>query len=214
MIPTDPSVFIYQIIYPILICSLFGFSIRLALTITNQKWATTYHHTITYILLPAITFTITKVISGNIALSLGMVGALSIVRFRNPVKSPFELVVYFALITIGIASSINIVLSLTLTIFINLVILFMFFLSKLESNFSFNIFHNQYDEGPNSSMVNVVLNKPNLELLGRKELVSAVSNKFEKTYIYNFKFPNRLLAVKFKKELYGNKDIISIELDI
>ena len=184
------------------------------MTITNQKWATTFHHTISYILLPAITFTITKVISGNIALSLGMVGALSIVRFRNPVKSPFELVIYFALITIGIATSINSVLSLTLTIFINLVILFMFFLTKLESNFSYNIFHNQYDESPNSSVVNVVLNKPNLNLLARKELISAVSNKLEKNYIYSFKFSNKVTALKFKNELYSYKDVISIDLDI
>ena len=46
-------------------------------------------------------------IAGNIALSLGMIGALSIVRFRNPVKSPFELTVFFGLITIGIAFAIN-----------------------------------------------------------------------------------------------------------
>ena len=133
--------------------------LRLILQLIGQTWVVTYAHTFTIVALPVITFVITSVISGNIALSLGMVGALSIVRFRNPVKSPFELVIYFALITIGIATSINSVLSLTLTIFINLVILFMFFLTKLESNFSYNIFHNQYDESPNSSVVNVVLNK-------------------------------------------------------
>ena len=37
-----------------------------------------------------------------------MVGALSIVRFRNPVKSPLELVLYFTLITLGISASVNI----------------------------------------------------------------------------------------------------------
>ena len=34
-----------------------------------------------------------------------MIGALSIVRFRHPVKSALELVIYFALITIGIAAN-------------------------------------------------------------------------------------------------------------
>ena len=58
-------------------------------------------------LLPIITYIITKTISGNIALSLGMIGALSIVRFRHPVKSALELVIYFALITIGIATSVR-----------------------------------------------------------------------------------------------------------
>ena len=42
-------------------------------------------------------------IAGNLGLSLGMIGALSIVRFRTPVKSPIELVFYFVLIVLGIS---------------------------------------------------------------------------------------------------------------
>ena len=62
---------------------------------------------LTFVLLPPIGYLITEVISSNIALSLGMVGALSIVRFRTPVKSPLELVNYFMLITIGIVLNAN-----------------------------------------------------------------------------------------------------------
>ena len=87
-----------------------GLSIRISLSLAKQKWASTYHHTMSYILLPLITLVITKVISGNIALSLGMIGALSIVRFRTPVKNPFELVIFFALITIGISMAVKEVL--------------------------------------------------------------------------------------------------------
>ena len=84
----------------ILITSSIGF--RLLLQSIGQRWVVTYAHTFTIVALPVITFVITSVISGNIALSLGMVGALSIVRFRNPVRSPLELCVYFASITMGI----------------------------------------------------------------------------------------------------------------
>ena len=66
---------------------------------------------------------ITTLIAGNIALSLGMIGALSIVRFRNPVKNPFELVIFFALITIGIAFATNFKLGLTLTAVVILLII-------------------------------------------------------------------------------------------
>ena len=45
-------------------------------------WANTLQHTISFIMLPVITLSITFVISGNIALALGMVGALSIVRLE------------------------------------------------------------------------------------------------------------------------------------
>ena len=36
-----------------------------------------------------------------------MVGALSIVRLRTPVKNPFELIAYFFLITLGIITSVD-----------------------------------------------------------------------------------------------------------
>ena len=71
-----------------------GLILRFILTFCKQLWVTTYHHTMTFMILPFSTYTITKLISGNIALSLGMVGALSIVRFRNPVKNTFELVIF------------------------------------------------------------------------------------------------------------------------
>ena len=65
--------------------------IRFLLEISGQRWIKTFSQTATLIILPIVTYIITSVIAGNIALSLGMVGALSIVRFRNPVRSPFEL---------------------------------------------------------------------------------------------------------------------------
>ena len=95
-----------ETVFTILLSSLLGAIIRFSLTYADQRWAATYHFTLTCMLLPPITFVVTKLISGNIALSLGMVGALSIVRFRNPVKSSLELTIYFLLITIGIACSV------------------------------------------------------------------------------------------------------------
>ena len=91
------------IIYLIL-SSLF---LRILLELCGQKWIKTISHTATLTILPIITYIITTIISGNIALSLGMVGALSIVRFRNPVRSPLELSVYFAAITMGITAAVR-----------------------------------------------------------------------------------------------------------
>ena len=96
---------ITSIIYT-LIASFLGLIIRLSFSFSKQRWASTFHFTLTALLIPPITFIITKVISGNIA-TLGMVGALSIVRFRNPVKSSFELTIFFCLITIGITMSVS-----------------------------------------------------------------------------------------------------------
>ena len=85
-----------------------SFVMRGLLVLIGQSWVRTMAHTGTIFILPIITYVITNVISGNIALSLGMVGALSIVRFRNPVRSPLELSTYFGAITIGIAASVDI----------------------------------------------------------------------------------------------------------
>lgn len=79
----------------------------------NFFWIKNNANNITYILLPMTGFVITSVISNDIALSLGLVGALSIVRFRTPIKNPAELVIYFILLTLGIVLNV----SFTLTIF-------------------------------------------------------------------------------------------------
>lgn len=60
--------------------------------------------------LVSITMVITLIImtiSGNLILSLGMVGALSIVRFRTPIKDPVDLVFIFWAISVGIANGVG-----------------------------------------------------------------------------------------------------------
>ena len=45
--------------------------------------------------LSAVVFLVILVVKSSLALSLGLVGALSIVRFRTPIKEPEELVYLF-----------------------------------------------------------------------------------------------------------------------
>jgi len=79
--------------------------------------------------LVAIAMIITLIImtiSGNLVLSLGMVGALSIVRFRTPIKDPVDLVFIFWAITIGIANGVGYFnISLIGSVFMTIVLLFM-----------------------------------------------------------------------------------------
>ena len=84
-----------------------GLFIYFVLIAIKQNWVNTVYYLISFTLLPPVAFVITNVISNNLALSLGMIGALSIVRFRNPVKNPLELVIYFSLITVGISFGVN-----------------------------------------------------------------------------------------------------------
>ena len=69
---------------------------------------------------------IIMIIKGNLILSLGMVGALSIVRFRTPVKDPMDLVFIFWAISVGIANGVSFFhISIIGSILITIVLLLM-----------------------------------------------------------------------------------------
>ncbi len=63
-----------------------------------------YSFNISLVVMTILTAVIIVTISSNIMLSLGMVGALSIVRYRTAVKSPLDLMFLFWAITTGIAA--------------------------------------------------------------------------------------------------------------
>ncbi len=48
-----------------------------------------------------------------------MIGALSIVRFRTPIRTPYELVHYFSLLTIGISAKVDLGISIILIIILS-----------------------------------------------------------------------------------------------
>lgn len=71
--------------------------------------------------LPVITAGIMLGMQSNLVISLGMVGALSIVRFRNAVKDPIDLTYLFWSISVGILTGVGlfmlaILLSMTATV--------------------------------------------------------------------------------------------------
>jgi len=53
-------------------------------------------------ILSAVIFLVIMIVKSSLALSLGLVGALSIVRFRTPIKEPEELVYLFMAIALGL----------------------------------------------------------------------------------------------------------------
>lgn len=71
-------------------------------TLSNRS---EFAHVGPFILL--ITILIITVVKSSLALSLGLVGALSIVRFRTPIKEPEELAYLFMAIAIGLGLGAN-----------------------------------------------------------------------------------------------------------
>jgi len=79
----------------------------------------------TFIPLAIITTLVITVIKFSLALSLGLVGALSIVRFRAAIKEPEELVYLFFIIGIGLANGANQFLVSIICTFFIIIILFL-----------------------------------------------------------------------------------------
>ena len=186
------SIYNLDLPFSIIVVSLLGLLLRVSLTFCNQSWASTYHHTMTYMLLPVITFVVTRVISGNIALSLGMVGALSIIRFRNPVKNSFELSMYFALITIGITASVNLIYSVLLAVFITLIIIFSYLLEKILKKKGKSLYSFSFAEGQNINTLELVTYKKNPYFSNINFLINEISDNDSKIYIYKFASPNKM----------------------
>lgn len=80
----------------------FGFFIFLIYRIITKK--TFYNNSFNFSLvaMSVITAAIILTIQSNIVLSLGMVGALSIVRFRTAIKDPLDLVFLYWALSVGI----------------------------------------------------------------------------------------------------------------
>lgn len=82
-----------------LVLSLYIFYIY-RLTSTGSFYSKDFNKSIA--LIAVITTSIVLAMQSNLVISLGMVGALSIVRFRNAIKSPMDLVFLFWSISVGI----------------------------------------------------------------------------------------------------------------
>lgn len=79
---------------------------------------------ISLVALAVLTAAIILTLQSNIVISLGMVGALSIVRFRTAVKSPLDLVFLFWSISIGIICGAGLaMIAVIATILVSLIVL-------------------------------------------------------------------------------------------
>ena len=96
------SLSLWQILLGLLFSLLAGVFILFIYKKTMRKVAVGRSFTISLLLICAITATMVLTITSNLALSLGMVGALSIVRFRTAIKEPMDIAFLFWAIAAGI----------------------------------------------------------------------------------------------------------------
>jgi hypothetical protein len=185
--------------------------LRMLLQIVGQTWVKTIAHTSTLLLLPILTYVITSVISGNIALSLGMVGALSIVRFRNPVRSPLELSVYFGAITLGITAAVSIKWLGLLALSVTLVAAVLYTLQQVTKFFSPKpFFISSFSEGNLISTLHVVASAEIIELDSSVSLSSKTLGNDEISYTLADSSFETLKNIEVL--LRANSSVVSIQL--
>lgn len=191
-----------------------GLILRFSLSLTGQNWVRTYQQTVTFLILPVATYVIVITISGNIALSLGMVGALSIVRFRNPVKSALELVMFFVLITVGIATGVKIkysILLVTVSVFIIILIKLGHYISKKIINKSF--YNVSFNDGIALNTIEISSTSPIESVENNKNIKNIIYFKEEKLIIYRLAFENEKELNIFKEEIKSNERITKIDIN-
>lgn len=189
-----------------------GLLLRYSLIYAGQSWAKSHSQTVAFLILPVITYVITKTIAGNIALSLGMIGALSIVRFRHPVKSALELIMYFDLITIGIATSVRTKWAIQLVLVSVIVIILVKLIHNISKKFGKSFYSISFNEGIDTNTLEIITKK-RVEIIEKNEqLVNYSSDTVESKYVYRLNFNNRKALEEFKNKLNADKDIQKINI--
>lgn len=199
---------------PLLLLIASGLLLRFSLTLTGQEWAKSHSQTVAFLILPVITYVITKTITGNIALSLGMIGALSIVRFRHPVKSALELIIYFDLITIGIATSVRTKWAVQLVICSVIIIFSVKLVQKIFKKFGYSFYKISFNEGAAINTVEVFSNEQINILENNKNLSNFLNDKETNEYVYRLNFENSKQAHELKKQIKDLKGIKKINIDL
>ena len=196
-------------VYIVLFLTFSGLIIRTSLVIVGQSWSKTYHYLGTYILLPNIAYVVTTVIANNIALSLGMIGALSIVRFRHPVRSHFELTMFFALITLGIAAGVNIKFAILLLAIIILTIFGIEIIQKVAEKFGLNLYQLSFSEGISNYIVELSSSEKIDDIDKNNNLINSFFSKSDNQWEYKLVFKNKNEMDVFVKKISSNNKVIT-----
>jgi len=142
------------------------FYINFSSTLSNR-----IHFSKNFVVLGVTTCIIIMIVKNSLALSLGLVGALSIVRFRAAIKEPEELVYLFLIITAGLGCGSGQLKITIVGVIFSLLIIFIYY--KI-----FNVKKVEYAELINLSLVinkNLKQNDINKIIADLKEVSSELS---------------------------------------
>ena len=130
------------------------------------------------LMLALVTTLIIQTISSNIALSLGMVGALSIVRFRTAVKEPVDTGFMFWAITAGIMAGANLYLAYIIGSLMLGILYYICYMMGLKMNSKYLVIV-KYDDSVEDDIKNILSKLKKYKLKSKSKSKNNVEMTFE-----------------------------------
>ncbi len=130
------------------------------------------------LMLALVTTLIIQTISSNIALSLGMVGALSIVRFRTAVKEPVDTGFMFWAITAGIMAGANLYLASIIGSLMLGILYYICYMMGLKMNSKYLVIV-KYDDNAEDDIKNILSKLKKYKLKSKSKSKNNVEMTFE-----------------------------------
>ena len=152
-----------------------------------------------FFLIGFTTMLIISIVKSSLALSLGLVGALSIVRFRSAIKEPEELAYLFYTIAIGLGFGANQRVISVVAFFILLTIIWVrYFTSKKAKKQNLFLTISGFDE-----------NKPTLS-----QLNELLDENFKANHLSRYDESKDSLEASYWIEISNPKDIEAFKVDL
>ena len=130
------------------------------------------------LMLALVTTLIIQTISSNIALSLGMVGALSIVRFRTAVKEPVDTGFMFWALTAGLMAGANLYLASIIGSLMLGILYYICYMMGLKMNSKYLVIV-KYDDSVEDDIKNILSKLKKYKLKSKSKSKNNVEMTFE-----------------------------------
>ena len=127
-------------------------------------------------------------------------------------KSALELVMYFDLITIGIATSVRTKWAIQLVVCTILIIFFVKILQKVSNKYGKSFYNMSFNEGNTSNTLEVISIKKIDIIENSENLANSLNDNENKQYTYRLHFNNKESLEEFKKKLDNNQSIQKVNV--
>ena len=193
-------------IFNLIVVVILTYLIKIVYNKYSQSLSNKDYFSKNFVVLGITTCLVITIVKSSLALSLGLVGALSIVRFRAAIKEPEELIYLFLVISTGLGLGANQVkiTALGVSVALIIIIIFSYFSNKKIKDLHLNIFQLSFIFNKNItdeifSKILIILNKNCKEI----DFISMSTEKNESSIHFEIS-PNSVKSISIINKELGN----------